>query len=245
MLDTGAHLSALAADSEAFASSAAALDRPVPTCPGWTVADLVGHLGSVYDWAERAVAAGGARPSGSRSAPPADRGQLPAWFAQQRRAVLDALDSAPADRPAWNFSGRDETFTVGWWRRRQAMETAIHLFDLQLATTGPTPIDADLAADGVDEMLTVFLPSAATRQPGALLGVSGTLHLHSTDADGEWVVDFDPPVPAVSRRHTKADAAVRGPAAELFLWVWNRRPLDVLEVFGRAEIAARLSHIRL
>ncbi len=32
--------------------------------------------------------------------------------------------------------------------------------------------------------------------------------------------------------HAKGDAAVRGPAADLLLWLWGRRPLDGFEVFG-------------
>ncbi len=33
------------------AADAAGLDAPVPTCPEWTVADLLGHIGRVHRWA--------------------------------------------------------------------------------------------------------------------------------------------------------------------------------------------------
>lgn len=245
MLDTGVHLSALAADSQALADLAAGnLDRPVPACPGWTVADVVGHLGGVYSWAWLVVRAAGDKPDKDREAPPADRGALVDWFREQRTAVIDVLSSTEPDAPAWTFIRAAES-TVGWWRRRQALETAIHLYDVEAAAGQPASVAPDLAADGVDELLTQFLPGYLRRNPVA--GLEGTLHLHCTDADGEWVLDFTGLELEVRREHAKSDTAVRGPASELFVWLWNRAPLESpgLEVFGRREVAAALAEVRL
>ncbi|HET6873921.1 MAG TPA: SCP2 sterol-binding domain-containing protein, partial [Acidimicrobiales bacterium] len=138
-----------------------------------------------------------------------------------------------------------ETFHVGWWRRRQAMETAIHLFDMERAFGEPKPIAPELASDGVDELVGSFLPGYLSRKPVAEL--DGTLHLHCTDVDGEWVLDFREGTVDVRREHAKADAALRGPASDLFLWVWNRVPLDsgAFEVFGRREIAEAFAQVCL
>lgn len=242
-VDTGTYLSALAADSEAFADLATDLDRPVPSCPDWNVADLVEHLGGVYSWVQLAVRGGGERPTTNRDQAPGSRAELLPWFLGQRSGALDALTAHEPDAPAWNFTGRTETFHVGWWRRRQAMETSIHLFDMEQAVGQPKPIAPDLAADGVDEMVGTFLPGYLSRKPVA--GLDGTLHLHCTDADGEWILDFGGGTVEVRREHAKADAALRGPASDLFLWVWNRVSLDTgsFEVFGRREIAEALSQI--
>ncbi len=245
MLDTGAHLAALTADSEAFADLASEhLDRAVPSCPDWTVADLVGHLGGVYSWARLVVAAGGSRPEGRRDTAPANPQALMGWFHAQRDAAVDSLTAKEPDEPAWMFIP-PHTSSIRWWRRRQALETAIHLYDLEAAGGRTRPVAPDLAADGVDEMLTTFLPGYLALNP--ITGLTGTLHLHCTDTDGEWVLDFSGPVPEVRREHSKADTALRGPASDLFLLVWNRVPLDHsgLEVFGRRETAEALAQIRL
>ena len=84
-------------------------------------------------------------------------------------------------------------------------------------------------AQRIDEILTIFVPAlGADRSPGD----GRTVHLHSTDAEGEWLIRFDPDRIDVATGHAKGDAAVRGPAADLLLWLWGRRPLEGLEVFG-------------
>lgn len=239
MLETGAHLSALASDSEAFIDLATDhLDRPVAACPDWTVADLVGHLGGVYSWAALVAGAGGDRPVVERESPPSDPDRLDAWFREQRAAVLDALTGHEPGEPAWVFV-RPEPGTVGWWRRRQAMETAVHLHDMEQAVGSPGTMEAELAADGADEVLTEILPYYLSRRP--VPDLKGSLHLHATDTAGEWSVDFSVSPAAVSREHVKADTALRGPAAGLFLWLWNRQDAEQagLEVFGdRAALDA-------
>jgi uncharacterized protein (TIGR03083 family) len=243
MLDTGAYLAALSADSAAVADLARAhLDAPVPGCPDWDVADLVGHLGGVYSWVWLVMQADGSKPDKSRDPAPADRSELLDWFGDERSGAISALESKEPDHPAWTFVGPRN---VGWWRRRQAMETAIHLYDVEAAAGRARVIDPDLASDGVDEFLTEFLPRWLRHQPVA--GLEGTLHLHCTDTDGEWLVDFSGPEVDIRREHAKADTAVRGQASDLFAWVWNRIPLesDGLEVFGRRDAADALKEVRL
>jgi hypothetical protein len=41
----------------------------------------------------------------------------------------------------------------------------------------------------------------------------------------------------VTHEHGKGDAAVRGPASELLLWVWGR-PTHDLQIFGDEAVAA-------
>jgi uncharacterized protein (TIGR03083 family) len=232
VLDTGVYLSALASDSEAVADLAAGHhERRVPACPDWTVADLLGHLGGVYSWVSLIADAGGERPAVSRDQPPEDRGALVSWFRDQRDAVLDALTRREPTEPAWVFV-HPEPATIGWWRRRQALETAIHLHDVEQAAGSPGSLQPELASDGVDEVLTELLPGYLARRPVAEL--QGTLHLHSTDAPGEWYLDFSQPDLEVRREHAKAGTALRGPAEGLFLWAWNRRSAEEagLEVFG-------------
>ena len=61
----------------------------------------------------------------------------------------------------------------------------------------------------------------------------GTIHLHATDTDGEWLVRLGPDGITFDHGHAKGDVALRGPAEDLLLWVWNRAPVDDrFEVFG-------------
>ena len=54
-------LGGLRAEAAAFAAAVAQAppDAPVPSCPGWTVTDLVHHLGSCYEWVTALVQRGG------------------------------------------------------------------------------------------------------------------------------------------------------------------------------------------
>jgi uncharacterized protein (TIGR03083 family) len=237
------HLTALEVDSAAISALLPAhADRSVPACPGWSLADLAVHLGGIYGFVARAAQAQGARPA--PPAGPPKGAALAAWYEEQRRAVIDALASRPPDAPAWNPTGDPASYHLGWWRRRQALETAVHRHDAEAALGRAVAVDADLAAEGVDEMLSVFWPRVFAG--GAGPDLEGSLHLHCSDTEGEWTVELAGGRVEVSRRHTKAGTAVRGPAGPMFLWLWNRAPLaPPLEVFGRREAAEALSGIRL
>ncbi len=93
---------------------------------------------------------------------------------------------------------------------------------------------ADLAADGIDEFLEFFFPLAAADAAP----LAGSVHLHCTDADGEWTVRSDDGGGhVVARDHAKADAALRGPAHDLLMVLWRRSPLDNVTVFGDTDLA--------
>jgi hypothetical protein len=101
----------------------------------------------------------------------------------------------------------------------------------------PAPLPADLAADGIEELLTWHAPARLAGRDGTDIG--GSLHLHCTDTDGEWTLRTDDGVYHLSHGHSKGDAAVRGPADRLLLVLWRRLPLDAegIEVFGDADVA--------
>jgi uncharacterized protein (TIGR03083 family) len=235
-MDAASFLPYLASEGASLAGAAEGhLDRPVPTCPGWDMAQLVRHVGDVHSWVRRVVAAGGESVGPRRaSTAPEDPAVLLAWYRDGLAELVTALSIDP-ETPAWTFSPASPA-TVGWWRRRQAMETAVHRWDAQDAAGLPADVvAAELATEGIDEVLTDFVPRALAG-PGAPL-LTGTLHLHATDTPGEWWLDFGGDVLVTRREHAKADAALRGPASGLYLWLWNRQTAAVagLEVFGRTE----------
>ena len=66
----------------------------------------------------------------------------------------------------------------------------------------------------------------------AFAGDGETLHFHSTDAHGEWVITRTADGIDVEHAHAKGDVAARGPASDLLLMVWGRKLPEDLEVFG-------------
>jgi hypothetical protein len=106
-------------------------------------------------------------------------------------------------------------------------------------------VDADLAADNVDELLHNATARGARAFPNlkalAVTGAEpqegdGTLHLHCTDAPGEWLLRRTAEGFAYDEGHAKGAAAVRGSARELLLWI-NRRGAAEVEVLGDTEVA--------
>jgi hypothetical protein len=135
---------------------------------------------------------------------------------------------------------------VGWWRRRLAVEVAIHRWDVEHAVAlggglSPTPIDGEVASAGTDEFVIEFLPGLLAK--GNVKGVEGTLHLHATDGPTEWWIDLDTEGQALAE-HAKADTAIRGTRSDLLLWLTNRGPLNSLEVIGNQTTPDSWSQLR-
>jgi uncharacterized protein (TIGR03083 family) len=219
------------------AATAGVLDRPVPTCPGWTLERLVGHLGRVYHAQMANVRRGGTEPPVDKPPkPPAGEAVLD-YFDAGLTMCVDTLTNADPAAPAWNFTGAN--LTAGFWHRRMAQETAVHRVDAQGAAGLPDPIEARLAVDGIDEQLDAFLPMVF--RSGPVERLAGTLHLHATDTDGEWYVELSPTGASVQRRHAKADAAVQATASDLYLLLMGRLGPDAatLTVHGDADVLGR------
>jgi len=234
-MEAAAYLDVLRDRSTAFLGAARTdLDAPVPSCPGWTVAELVVHMSRVWGWAATVVGTGAAAdfpsiPEGTGGA------ELLAWSEEQAHQVLDALAAADPGSDCWTFGpSRSALF----WFRRQALETAVHAWDAQQAVGHPDPLDPDLAGDGVDEFLAVMLPGRVRGHPEAWSGQS--LHLHRTDGGGEWTVRLGPGGSvSTERAHGKGDVALAGPASSLYLWCLSRLPSAGLQVFGDRSVADR------
>jgi hypothetical protein len=125
--------------------------------------------------------------------------------------------------------------TVGFIRRHQVQETAVHRWDMQSAASNsdPDPIDPEAASDSIDEFLSVTVPFAVNKSKP----LSGSVHLHCTDLPGEWYIERDG---TVERAHATGDVDLRGTASDLLLALYNRISVDSLEVIGRESIALHL-----
>lgn len=220
-------------DRFAVALERGPLDARVEACPGWDLARLAAHLGGVQRWATRAVL--DAAPPDATPRPDPDT-EWASWLREGVGPLIDALAAADLDGPTWH------PFPVAMvarvWPRRQAHETAIHRWDAESAVGSPSPIDPELASDGIDEYFELVVPRLHVREHIEL--PPGSLHVHCTDVAGEWLVERDGDGLRVVREHAKGDAALRGPAEAILLRLWNRtspRAAELDEV-GDPTVAA-------
>ena len=231
-------------ESQALAAAARAggFEADCPSCPGWQMDRLVGHTGNVHQWVTEILGRHATEPVDSRSLPRPPGGEANlAWFDEKSRGLVDALRSTDPDSDAWNFTSAPHKAL--FWFRRMAHETAMHRADADLAAgrSAPAPIDPQLAADGIDELLAYMIPMRGN--PGEKL--QGTIHLHASEG-GEWTITLSPEGMTVTKEHGKGDVAVRGPASDLLLLISNRRSADGLEVFGDSSILEQWKeHVRL
>ena len=232
-MDTPDLMAALNRSSHDLADTADGhLDQPVPTCPDWTMADLVGHLGGVQGfW--MALLDGTAPQDVVRPPRPPDP-ELLDWFRAGADALVALLGPLDPATPQWNWSGRNQT--VGWVQRRMAHESVVHNWDGRNAVGAARPIATALAVDGIDEFLDVFVGARAERMTGPV----ETVHVHVTDGEGEWLLTTGQGSTSLDRTHAKGDVAVRGPASDLLLALWSRPRSDQVEVIGDASVLDRL-----
>jgi uncharacterized protein (TIGR03083 family) len=231
-------LAALRADGPALqdAVTETGPDVAVPSCPGWTVADLVEHLTSLLRWVRESVARGVTTKPDDRVTP-VPRPDWPDALDGLRRELTgtsETLDALDPEFPAWTWPAQARK--AGFWQRRMAHEVSVHRWDAELAAGRPTPIETKLAADGVNEVLDTWLP--AGRRKGST-EMHGVVHLVATDASYEWFVRLRGAGVALldtgtildsDDHHPRAEAT--GTASELLLTLMGRRQPDVLMVTG-------------
>jgi uncharacterized protein (TIGR03083 family) len=210
----------------------------VPSTPDWTIADLVWHLGEVHWlWATdiELRASDPEQIEASKPARPTTYADVTAWGRSQLDRMIKLLESTPDDVAVWTWALNESDHTVGFIRRHQVQEVAVHRWDLQSAATNrdPDPIDAEVASDSIDEFLSISLPWGVNdKKP-----LPGSVHLHCIDVAGEWFIS---PNGTVERAHAKGDVAVRGTASDLLLALYNRINIDDLDVIGDASLASQL-----
>lgn len=232
--ETNWYLDHVLADTERLASAVETgpLDAPIEACAGWDLGRLAEHLGQIHRWAK--FCASNARPPNADDAPmePFDRADAARWLRTGATSLVDTLRSIDPDSPTWHPFPSDQIGS--FWPRRQAHETSVHRWDGQHAAGTPTPIDPVLASDGIDEYFEIVIPRLVVREGVEL--PSGSVHLHCTDIDGEWLVWTDDDGYHLVRAHQKGDAALRGPAEAILLRLWQRASADELSPIGDASV---------
>jgi uncharacterized protein (TIGR03083 family) len=222
----------------AAAARAAGVNATVPSCPEWTIADLLGHVGRLHRWVTAIVESDGDDPNDhwSDAEPPAVDVRIE-WFEAGVDLIANAMLASQPDAEAWSWT---TDRTVGFWARRQANETAVHRWDAQGSAGAAEPIDHALAVDGIDEFFALI---PFWRRESSVRGAGETIHLHCTDGPGEWLVKLAADAVIVTREHAKGDVAARGTASDLLLFLYGRVAPANLEVFGDASLLERWQEV--
>ncbi|MER7673434.1 maleylpyruvate isomerase family mycothiol-dependent enzyme [Kitasatospora sp. NPDC096128] len=243
------HRAAVAAETARFVAAVQHADPalPVPGCPGWTLADLVRHAGSVQRWFTVLLRQRIQEPPRSRDVDlrlPEQAEQYPAWLAEAAGEAAAVFAEGDLDAPMWAW-GADQH--ARFWVRRMLFETLVHRVDAETALGLAPEIDPALAADGVAEFLT-NLPFAAFFAPGTaqLRGEDRTIRFTSTDGEGDWLIRLRPDGFGLDASDgfdgsgATADATVRAGAAELLLLLYGRldRTAAGIELAGDEELLA-------
>lgn len=207
----------------------------VPSCPGWSAADLLWHLATVQRWWAEVLTARPERPEEVEPPRPAAYDDLLGAFDEWSARLVEVLDGADPGEEAWCWS---DDHTVGFILRRQAHEALVHRVDAELTAGTPSEVDAVLAADGVHEVLDVMYggcPPWGSWEPG-----EGLVQVDATDTGAQFWMRFgtfsgtspesgttyggeeDFHVVPAPGEDVEPDVVVDGPAAALDLWLWSR-----------------------
>jgi uncharacterized protein (TIGR03083 family) len=244
-MDLLRHLDGVREALDAFAAhaSAAGMSAPVPTTPDWDVRRLVAHQGLVHRWAAgnilgRRVDVDAVELEGLEAPDPIG------WLRDGGAHLVRTIEAAPADLDAPVFLAEAPPARE-FWARRQCHETTIHAVDALAAELGRHPCAADtwigreLALDGIDELLTGFLPRPRSRLRAS---EPTTVAVLPDDAQERWLVSVSDGPPATERDagSDEADVVLCGSAVALYLTLWNRSDEVAADGFGMWAERARV-----
>ena len=228
-------LAQLAADGAALRAAATELDKPVPTCPGWMVSDVVEHTAVVYAHKSTVI-------EGALTEPPADwppdftYDDVRDFYDEQLHRVIEALRTRAPATAVWTWYEPEQT--VGFWVRRMMQETVVHRADVESASGAPARIDDDVAVDGIDEFVERMLCDD-TEAYAEAAGIGQQVVIAAGPA--VWTVTLGAEAATFTREDTpNADARLEGEPGALLLVLWNRLPYDAVETSGDAAALAFL-----
>jgi uncharacterized protein (TIGR03083 family) len=210
---------------------------PVPSCPDWTLADLVEHVGATQQWVAAVTEGRITDPQAAfavtgEKAPdrPADSAD---WLDRSAHRAAAAFAGANSAADVFDPSGNHDGLT--FWKRRLFGEISVHRIDAALTLRLPYQLSAPLAGVAIDDWLdTIASAGWAANVPGfadAMRGDGQAIAWLADDIDRAWIVRRGDE-PLTLTRHqggtvadTDADVTVRGGAVDLLHVVSRRRSL--------------------
>ena len=227
--------------------SAYELDRraAVPWSDRWTVATVARHVAGTHHVVADVIRG---RPDADfglfadLQTPQKDSPEFADWSRSGTVSLLEQLASAPADDECWSWfePGR----RVCWWARRMAHEAVVHRSDTDSAQGRELSIAADVAADGIDEYLDVFVAASRASNDAP---AGPVISFECSDRRERWWLDLSiRGERTVSLEPQDASVRILGTAEQLLLFVWGRLPTSGasrMEVSGDAAELDRWSEL--
>ena len=218
----------------AESAAAAGPDAAVPTAPGWTITELVEHMGQSQNWVaeliERRVTDPTQLPT-EMAVLPIDPREWQAWLSESAQRVANACSNDALHAPVFNAAG-DERSGTRFWMTGALNEAVVHGFDAANAADRPADIDADIAAALISNHLAMLTsPTWEMRRSEsahAIRGTGQTLQWLATDTavdSGAWLVVRHPDGATWQPGTQQADVTVTGPARSQLLTLTRRLPL--------------------
>jgi uncharacterized protein (TIGR03083 family) len=189
----------------------------------WTVATVARHVAATHHVVAEVVRG---RPDadfglfGELQTPPKDSPEFVEWFRSGTASLLEQLSNVPVDDECWSWFAPGRR--VGWWARRMALEAVVHRSDTDAAQGRDFAVATDVAADGIDEFLDVFVAASRAAKDAP---AGPTISVECSDRNDRWWLDLSGRGERIVGREQR-DASVRicGPAEQLLLVVWGRVP---------------------
>ena len=186
----------------------------VPSCPEWTLLDLVIHLGDVQEaWSENIrLAKATERWNGEGQNHPA-LSETAVWFREQTQKLITAISAAEENSPCWTWWGEPRTARAV--ALHQVQEAEIHRWDAELAIGKPGVIPLEVAVDGIGEYLYVHRGEIEELDLPQIV-------FKSTDVDQSWFINPE----------RELDSTITGTASDLVLLLNGRLGLKDLVAYG-------------
>ena len=212
-------------------------ERPVTSCPGWTVRDAIAHLVEVHAfWAT--VVERRAREEPSLEAPVVEDGALLATYRRGADHLVDVLGAADQSAPVWTWAPTQQD--VAFISRHQVQEALVHGWDVAHAVGAAWSIAPDLADDAVEEFLSVSMSREDGWTKSAAAPLDGVVTLRGAESGAQWSVRDGATAGTIVHRPGPAEGAVvlEAPSGDLLLWLFGR--IDLPAPRADAEVLARL-----
>lgn len=159
------------------------LVRQVPQYPGWTMADLLSHAGSVLG---RTTMICHDRLQERPTSPKMEHGgDALDWFETNLEGMCGVLRASSLDVPVWGFGPSPN---VGFWVHRMLIEVGIHRWDAEQAFGRPIPLLDEVVVAGLDEFSVMWMPHLGDLDP---------IKVVATDMGRAWNYGHGDPVHTV------------------------------------------------
>ena len=220
-------------------------EAPIPWSDRWKVGTVARHVAGTHHVVAEIVRGRPVTDFGffnELRTPDKGSPEFADWFRAGTASLAEQLSTVSADSECWSWfpSGGH----VGWWGRRMAFEAVVHRWDTDAAQGHAFFVAPDVAADGVDEYLDVFV---AASRAGAGAPAGPTIEFECSDRTERWWLDISAPGERTLRRGSRESSVrIRGTAQQLLLFLWGRVQVSDepgVEVLGDAGVLDRWSEL--